>query len=246
MLDCRGILDEVTSAVRQHNRCIVASGNVHSFNLAARDMDLREFINGADIVRLDGAGVALAAKLLGYQPPPRMTWADFAFDLAEHSSANDLSIYLLGNRPGVADAAASKLLAASPGLHIAGTQHGYFSKGVDDPENLEIIQKVNGARADILVVGLGMPLQERWIAANACRIKTPVIMTAGAAFEWIADLKPRAPLWMCNNGMEWLWRLFLEPRRLFSRYIVGNPLFMYRVFKQLLINRQNEHITLRK
>ena len=223
------LLARIGESVRSRSRLLVASGNVQSLNLCCSNMALRETLNSADIVRLDGAGVALAAKLLGHRPTERLTWADFGHSLARFCARSGFSLYLLGNAPGVARSAADVLHAANPGLKIAGTRHGYFQKGTDSPENRDVVREINASGADILVVGLGMPLQERWITENRDALQPPVIMTAGAAFEWIAGLKPRAPEWMRENGMEWLWRLRLEPRRLFRRYVLGNPLFLLRV-----------------
>ena len=109
-------------------RRLVLSGNVHSFNLAYENPWLRDFFRSADAVRLDGAGVRIAARLLGHAAPPRMTWADFAWPLAEMAAQQELTVFLLGSRPGVAEKAAARLQAHAPGLQIAGTHHGYFDK----------------------------------------------------------------------------------------------------------------------
>jgi len=226
----------IVSRIHAGRRLVVGSGNIQSFNLAFRNERLRRFLNNADVVRLDGAGLRLGARILGVETPPRMTWADLAWDIAELCQSNKFSIYLLGNKVGSAEKAAETLLATHPNLNIVGCMNGYFRKEFNHPENVSVIENINRAQTDILLVGMGMPAQEYWLQENMKRVDAPVIMTAGAAFEWIAGEKKRAPEWMLNTGFEWLWRLRLEPRRLFVRYVIGNPLFLLRVVLQKLIS----------
>ena len=227
----------IRSSIRESNRLIVASGNIQSFNLAYKDIRLQKFMNNADVVRLDGAGLGLGARILGYVPPARMTWADLAWDLAGLCRDDDYSMYLLGNGPGMAQKAAEILESINPGLRIVGCMHGFFQKSSGHPENRQVIENINQANPDILIVGLGMPLQEYWLEENMDKLKVPIIMCAGAAFEWIAGEKKRAPQWMLNYGLEWFWRLWLEPRRLFKRYVIGNPVFIIRVMRQKIYQR---------
>jgi N-acetylglucosaminyldiphosphoundecaprenol N-acetyl-beta-D-mannosaminyltransferase len=213
---------------------IVASGNVHSFNIAAENDWYRDFLLNSDIVRLDGAGVSVAARLLGYKPPPRSTWADFGWDLAEFCEKKGFSLFLFGNKPGVSDDAATCLKKRFPALKIIGTQHGYIDLRIDSQENRKFIKTIETLAPDIFIVGLGMPLQERWISENITRLKARVIMTGGAVFEYISCKVPRAPDWMRNNGLEWLFRLTVEPKRMWRRYLIGNPLFFMRVIRLML------------
>jgi len=213
---------------------IVLSGNVYSFNLAYEQAWLRDFFNQADIVRLDGAGVRLGAWILGYQTSSRMTWADFAWDLAKFAALRDFTFFFLGARPGVADKAAANLKARFPDLRILGTHHGYFDKTPGSAENEAVIDQINAVKPNILIVGFGMPKQERWLLENWERIDANITLTGGAVFDYISGELRRAPRWMTDNGLEWLGRLLIEPRRLWKRYIIGNPLFMWRVLKQRL------------
>jgi N-acetylglucosaminyldiphosphoundecaprenol N-acetyl-beta-D-mannosaminyltransferase len=213
---------------------MVLSGNVHSFNLAYRQSWLRAFFNQADVVRLDGAGVRLGAWILGHQTPNRMTWADFAWDLAEFAAPRGFTFFFLGARPGVADKAAANLKARYPDLCIVGTHHGYFDKTPGSAENEAVIEQINAVKPNILIVGFGMPLQERWLMENWDRIDANVALTGGAVFDYVSGELQRAPRWMTENGLEWLGRLLIEPRRLWNRYLIGNPLFLWRVLKQRL------------
>jgi len=211
---------------------LILSGNVHSFNLAYENEWLRDFFNQADVVRLDGAGLRLGARLLGISTPPRLTWADFAWDLAEFCAEHQFSLFFLGGRPGVAEKAADKLRFTHPSLNVVGIHHGYFDKTADHLENEIVISQVNAVRPDILIVGFGMPLQEKWLYENWKRLDVNVTLTGGAVFDYISGELQRGPKWMTDNGLEWLARLVIEPRRLWRRYIVGNPLFLWRVFRQ--------------
>lgn len=226
------LLMELASRIRERRKSLVLSGNVHSFNLAYENPWLRHFFNQADIVRLDGAGLRLGAKILGVDTPPRMTWADFAWELAALCEIHDFSLFFLGARPGVAEKAAQELLTRHPRLRFAGIRDGYFDKKKGSPENTAVIRQINAAQPDILVIGFGMPLQERWLSENWADLNATVTLTGGAVFDYVSGELQRAPKWMTDNGLEWLGRLLIEPRRLWKRYVVGNPLFLWRVLKQ--------------
>ena len=206
--------------------------NVHGLNLAYKDTDFKQILNKSALVFCDGAGVILGAKILGYKIPERITYADWMWNFAKFCAAKKFSLFFLGAKPGIAQNAATQLLMRFPNLQIAGVQHGYFDKSFGSVENETIIKKINAAQPDILVVGFGMPLQERWLMENADRINVNIFLTGGAVFDYISGKLKRAPRWMTNNYLEWLGRLIIEPRRLWKRYIIGNPQFLLRVLKQ--------------
>lgn len=228
------LLKAIEGVVGTNDKKLILSGNVHSFNLAYQHSWLRDFINQAYIVRIDGFGLRLGARLLGYETPPRMTWADFAWQLAEYSEPRGFRFFFLGARPGVADKAASRLTKQFPHLRIVGTQHGYFDKTQTSSENRAVIQHINATDPDILIVGLGTPLQERWLMENWGEIDANVALTGGAVFDYVSGELRRAPRWMTDYGLEWLGRLLIEPHRLWKRYIIGNTLFVWRIFMQKL------------
>ena len=228
------LLSSIGTTIVQGKELTVLSGNIHAYNLAYENDWLRDFFNQADVVRLDGAGVRVGARILGYATPERMTWADFAWDLAEFIAANGYTLFLLGAEPGIAQKASNRLRERYPDLRVVGTHHGYFDKSTASVENQAVIQQINTAQPDILIVGFGMPLQERWLSENREAIQTNVILTGGAVFDYISGELKRAPKWMTDNGLEWLGRLIIEPRRLWKRYTIGNPLFLWRVLKQRL------------
>jgi N-acetylglucosaminyldiphosphoundecaprenol N-acetyl-beta-D-mannosaminyltransferase len=227
----------VNDLVRQVE-CYVASGNhhqimytnAHVLNTAYGDPDLRRILNAADLVYCDGAGVKLGARLSGQYLPERMTGADWIFSLGEVCQKTGFKLFFLGGEPGVAETAARKLQVHYPGLSVVGTHHGYFHH--DGSQNDAVIATINTARPDILLVGFGTPLQEKWIDRNFGQLEAPVVWAVGALVDFVAGKKPRAPQWMLESGLEWLYRLLSEPGRLWKRYVIGNPIFIWRVLRQ--------------
>ncbi|MCA1687542.1 MAG: WecB/TagA/CpsF family glycosyltransferase, partial [Actinobacteria bacterium] len=117
---------------------------------------------------------------------------------------------------------------------IVGVRHGYFDHGAGSAENEAVVGEINAAAPDILVVGLGMPLQERWLMENWQKLDVSVALTGGAVFDYVSGRLSRGPRPLTGSGFEWLARLLVEPRRLWRRYLLGNPLFLLRVLKQRL------------
>ncbi len=225
---------KILDFVRDGGHDLVLHANVYGLNLCYRDSELRSFFNAASLVFCDGAGVMLAARILGERIPERITYADWMWQLAAFAEREGLSLFLLGARPGVAERAAVRLRERHPDLKIAGVHHGYFERAVEAPENEAVVAEINAARPDLLLVGLGMPLQERWLLQNWDRLDASVALTGGAVFDYVSGELKRGPRVLTDNGFEWLARLFIEPRRLWRRYVLGNPLFLARVLKQRL------------
>jgi len=233
-LDMVSLHDIMKAGIETGRRMLILNTNVHCLNLAHEHPWLCNFLNQSDIVFCDGAGVRLGARVLGYRIPPRITYADWIWQLAEFAESCSFSFFFLGARPGVADKAATRLKNCFPRLRIVGVHHGYFNKTPGSPENGAVIQKINDARPNVLIVGFGMPLQERWLMENWDRLEANVALTGGAVFDYVSGELRRAPSWMTDHGLEWLGRLIIEPRRLWQRYLIGNPLFLWRVLKQRL------------
>ena len=229
---------KILGSIREGTHALVLHVNVHGLNLCYRDPALRSFFNAAPVVFADGAGVVLAARILGEHLPQRITYADWAWQLAGFAERENLSLFFLGARPGIAEKAAARLEERHPNLKVAGAHHGYFDH--DDPgapENEAVLREINALRPDILLVGLGMPLQERWLMHNWDRVDARVALTGGAVFDYVSGELRRGPRILTDNGLEWLARLFIEPKRLWRRYVVGNPLFLWRVLKQRLAQK---------
>jgi len=224
----------IAEIIQADRRALVLHANAHGLNLAYRHAWLRRFLNQAEIVFSDGAGVILGGRIMGFHIPERITYADWMWQLAEFGARQGFSFYFVGARPGVAEKAAARLCERFPDLRVVGTHPGYFDMTAGCSETLAVVEQINAVRPNILVVGFGMPLQERWLLENWAEIEANVALTGGAVFDYISGDLRRAPRWMTDNGLEWLGRLLIEPRRLWRRYVVGNPLFLWRVVKQRL------------
>lgn len=225
-----GLLAYVKNAVERVYWATILYGNIHTLNQAYRDRDLRQALAQADMVYCDGAGVRWGARLLGKSLPERMTGADWIYDLAQMCRDGQDALFLLGGAPSVADAAAERLWSLYPELNIVGTHHGFFS--TEGPENEAVIQTINRHTPHILLVGLGTPVQEKWISRNRSRLNVPVVWAMGGTMDFVSGRVPRAPRWMCQHSLEWLFRLLVEPQRLWKRYLIGNTLFFWRVLQE--------------
>ena len=225
---------EIARLVRNGRLGLVLNVNAHCLNLCYEDSALRDSLNGADVVFCDGAGVMLVARMLGGRIPARITYAAWIWRLADFAAAEGFSLYFLGARPGVAQEAARRLRERYPDLRIVGVRHGYFDHSAGSAENEAVLEEINATAPDILLVGLGMPLQERWLTQNRHRIDARVALTGGAVFDYVSMRVRRGPRILTERGFEWLARLLHEPRRLWRRYLLGNPLFLLRVLRQLL------------
>lgn len=224
--------DRISYGIKSKSHMIVANINVQASNIAYKNKWFRDFLSNAPITFCDGAGIILGAKILGYTIPERITFADWMWQFAEFAESAGIAMYFLGGRPGVAVKAANHLQAKFPNLKIAGTQHGYFNKMRDDAENQAVIAAINAVKPDVLIIGFGMPIQERWLLENWEIIDAKIALPGGAVFDYLSGELQRAPRFMTEHGLEWLGRLIIEPKRLWKRYILGNPLFLYRIFLQ--------------
>lgn len=215
-------------------RAIFVYINVYAINLAQSLPWFRDFLNNATIAYCDGFGVLLGARLAGTPLTHRSTPPDWFSDLAAECASRAITIFLLGGRPGVAEQAALSLVRQHPGLLISGTHHGYFETEQRFTDNEELIQTINKSGSDILLVGMGMPLQEKWLDENCGHLKVKVALPVGALLDYIGHEKRRPPRWMTSYGLEWVGRLFIEPRRLWKRYLLGIPHFFFLILRHRL------------
>lgn len=206
--------------------------NAHVFNLAARDEWFRDALNSADLLICEGWGGMLGSRIVGRPLPQQLATMDWMDEYLERAAQVGASLFLLGDEPGVASACASEMARRHPGLRIAGVRHGFWDR--EGPENREVLQQVRAADPDILMVGLGNPIQERWIETHLADLEAPVVMALGAMFRWYSGVERRAPSWMRAMHLEWLMRLAKHPVRHFRRYVIGNPWFVLRCLRQRL------------
>ncbi|MFT5813516.1 MAG: exopolysaccharide biosynthesis WecB/TagA/CpsF family protein [Psychroserpens sp.] len=200
--------------------------NVNSVNLAHKSPKLKDHINQADRCFSDGLGIRIAARKIGVQLKDNVNGTDMLPCLCKAAAAKGVSIYLLGGKPNVAKTTAQNLCQQYPGLHIAGSEHGYFEAN----HSLKVIERINESQADILLVAMGSPDQEKWLIQHSHLINCRTALAVGGLFDFYSGKISRAPLWMRELGMEWVWRLIQEPKAKFNRYIIGNPLFLIRTF----------------
>ncbi|MCK9264768.1 MAG: WecB/TagA/CpsF family glycosyltransferase [Deltaproteobacteria bacterium] len=187
--------------------------------------ELQRILRRADVATADGMPLVWASRLLGPALSERVTGADLVPRIASEAAGKGRSIYLLGGNPGAAEKAAGILEQANPGLKIAGWDSPFVhTRGTKLPESYEddsgIVGRINESRADILLIAFGNPKQEIWFERNRDRLKVPVSIGVGGTFDFITGSTHRAPLWMQNAGMEWLWRLSRDPARLWKRYLI--------------------------
>jgi N-acetylglucosaminyldiphosphoundecaprenol N-acetyl-beta-D-mannosaminyltransferase len=232
----------IRHTIKTGQKKLVTYVNVHGINLANDDARFMRFLNDtAHIVFCDGFGVKWGARLLGLNLPHRFTPPDWIPQLCELCVQHDLTLFFIGSRPGVTQKAATILIEKTarafphlPRLRIVGTEHGYFNKTPDHPENEAVVAKINAVKPDILMVGFGMPKQEYWLADNWPKLDIHVALTGGAVFDYISGEMQRPPKWMTDNGLEWLGRLIAEPKRMWRRYLIGNPQFLSRIIRKRL------------
>jgi len=231
-LSAESLVNFISQTISDGGKARAVYVNIHAINLAQELAWFRDFFNGSEVVYCDGFGVKWGARLLGLKIPERLTPPDWISLLAKECSRRHFSLFLLGAHPGVVEKVGLAFNQQFDGLKVAGIQHGYFNKCSESIENKAVLQAINAAHPDILLVGLGMPLQERWLMENWVHINAKVALPVGALFDYLAGEFPRAPRWMTNHGLEWLGRLTIEPHRLWRRYLLGNLRFVWLVMKE--------------
>jgi exopolysaccharide biosynthesis WecB/TagA/CpsF family protein len=198
---------------------LVFAANGHVISLAATNTEFRRHHEVADLIHADGQPVVFASKFTRDPIPQRSATTDFFHDAAVAAQAHGLRMFVLGGREDVNARCVDIMREMYPGLQIAGRHHGYFSKD----EEAAVCGKINESRADIVWVGLGVPLEQAFCVRNRERIRTGWLVTAGGCYNYVTGDYARAPGWMQRFGLEWLHRLWREPTRLFVRYAVTNP-----------------------
>ena len=205
---------------------LIAYVNAHTLNLAYKDDAYRRVLEGAGLVLNDGTGVAIAARLNGQRFPANLNGSDFNPAIVELAAQHGWPVFFLGARPGVADRAVELLKARLPILQVAGSRDGFFT------DEDEVVAQIKASGAELLMVAMGNPAQEMFLARRLSETGAKLGVGVGAFFDFTAGVVPRAPAWMNKAGIEWLWRLAQEPRRMWRRYVVGNPVFLGRVLKE--------------
>lgn len=217
---------QIEDWVTAKEKRIVANHNLHSLYLVRREPGMREIYDRADLVQLDSAPLLHFARLLGLHSRAfhRCTYLDWRDHFWSLANRRGWRVMYVGGAAGVADTAAQKLRARYPKATIA-AHSGYFDVTSGSSGNEAVVDAVEAFEPDILFVGMGMPRQEIWITQNLTALPDAVILPVGAAFDYEAGVQKAAPRWMGSIGLEWLFRLAADPRRLFVRYCV-EPWFL--------------------
>jgi N-acetylglucosaminyldiphosphoundecaprenol N-acetyl-beta-D-mannosaminyltransferase len=229
----------VERGICERQKWIIANHNLHSVYLFHKHAKLREFYSHAHCVYLDGMPLVALGRLYGYplQREQRVTNADWTCPLMELAAVRGWRVFHLGSPKHVAERGAAELRKLYPGLQLE-VSDGYFDARLGSAENDALVRRINAYRPDLLMVGMGMPRQEFWTQDNFAQLDAHVILSSnGAAFDYIAGAVPTPPRWAGRFGLEWLFRLANEPRRLFSRYLVEPWYILALLLRDFPLNR---------
>ncbi len=226
-----------------HRGRIISYLNVHGILIANKNHDFRDVLNQADIVFCDGYGVKIAAKILGVDVGERMSppdWIDSLFKIAEQKSYR---LFFIGDESVVINQFAIMVKEKYPNLIIAGFHHGFFHQDISLSE--QIVKDISAKTIDVLIVGMGMPLQETWIMTNKHRLNAKVVLSVGALYRWYTHTEKRGPKLLTDNGFEWLTRLLMYPKKVWRRYVLEIPYFLLLILIEkiriFITNRDSSH-----
>jgi N-acetylglucosaminyldiphosphoundecaprenol N-acetyl-beta-D-mannosaminyltransferase len=211
----------------------IAVVNVAKVIKMRSDNGLKESVLSADLIGADGVPLVWASRLLGDPLPGRVNGTDLMYRLLEESHKKRYRIFFFGAREEVLQRVLEVVRTEYPGVIVAGFQHGYFSSA----EESAIAKKIHASSADVLFIAFDTPKKELWVKQYLTAMGVPVVHGVGGSFDVLAGLIPRAPSWMQRNGLEWLFRLLQEPRRMWRRYLVTNTLFIFLLLKEWLLYR---------
>jgi N-acetylglucosaminyldiphosphoundecaprenol N-acetyl-beta-D-mannosaminyltransferase len=226
-------LARITGWLRSADPRQIAFLNADCLNQADRRPFYAELLNEADLVLADGSGVRLAGALLGQRVRENVNGTDLFPRLCAVLEATGQGLYLLGGRPGVAQEVVAWIAAHHPGVHLAGWRDGFFSA----PEEPAVARSIRQSGAALLLVALGAPKQDEWIRRNLVATGARVAIGVGGLFDFYSGRVSRAPGWMRELGLEWVYRFSREPGRMWKRYWIGNFVFVARVMRERLRGR---------
>ena len=216
-------VDFVEKLIEARKPSIVATANAEMLMRATHDAELERILNAAELVVPDGAGTVWAAHHLGYEMPERVAGYDLVQELLKLAPEKSQRIFFFGSAPGIAEKAKVKAETLYPGIKIVGTRNGFFT-AADEPE---IIAQIRAAAPEILLAALGVPKQEKWLAAHKLELNVPVSIGVGGTLDVMAGAVRRAPKWMQRAKLEWLFRAMLQPSR--AGRLIALPKFVLKV-----------------
>ena len=227
-------LASILEAARQRRSFAMTALAVHGLVESVRDPGLARLVNQIDLVTPDGQPVRWALNLLHSAGlPDRVCGPDLTERVCQAAADQGIGIYIFGSTPETCQRMVARLQQRYAGIHIVGVQPDRFRNATPE-EDRQDIERINASGAGIVLVGRGCPRQERWVAEHLGKVNA-AMLAVGAAFDFIAGLQSRAPKWMQKSGLEWLYRLASEPRRLWRRYAVTNTIFLFCLARSLLL-----------
>lgn len=228
-------LFEIFSLIEKKDKANVFFLNADCLYKAQKDKEYRSILNEADLLLPDGIGLQLATRIFGGRMKENCNGTDLSPKIFEKAQLLGKTVFLLGGKEGISGKAADNARKSFPGLKIAGDASGYFS----DVES--IVKRINDSGADILFVALGVPLQEKWIVNNRDRLKPKICFGVGAFLDYLSGTIPRAPAWMRKLHLEWFWRIFIDPKRMFKRYVIDGFCFVaFAIYRRVAHNGSNK------
>ena len=226
-------LDKVLSMLEGQTPQKIFTPNSEIIMQATRDPELRDILNSAELIVPDGAGVILASRIMKNELKEKVSGIDLVRQIFANTKKRPASFFILGGKPGVAEKASVNIVYDYPKAKINGYRNGYF----DESEVPEIIKQINESRAEILLVGLGAPKQEKWIHRYANELNCKILMGIGGSIDVFAGTAKLAPEFMRRAGLEWLYRLIKEPKR--AKRMLDLPRFILLTLKKTMADRKN-------
>jgi N-acetylglucosaminyldiphosphoundecaprenol N-acetyl-beta-D-mannosaminyltransferase len=230
-VDFKQALDAIEALVRSKSGGMVFTPNVDHVVLAEKDARFRAAYRAVNLSLVDGTLLLWASRLLGWSLPEKVSGSDLLLPLMQRAAQCGFRVYLLGGAPGVAEAARERLQQQFPELLVVGCDESRVDVDALDPA---ILERIARAAPDLVLVALGAPKQEVFIFEQRERLGSAVCIGVGGSLDFVAGTRKRAPRWISRIGLEWLYRLLQEPRRLFRRYLLRDPLFAWILTRQLL------------
>ena len=217
-------LEKALSLLSGGRQAMIFFMNLDCLKKAAEDRQYAAALSEADLVLPDGVGLRIAIRLYGGRMKEDCNGSDFSPMLMREAARKGHKMFLLGGLPGVAQRAGDSLRRTIPGIEIVGALDGYFK------DDAAVIDAINASGAEILFIAMGVPIQEKWIQKNRKKLRIKLFLGVGALLDWLSWHKRRAPLFMQRLYLEWLWRIMIDPERLFKRYLVDDAGFLVRLF----------------
>lgn len=219
---------ELKKCIREKQKKRLFFINADCLNKTVKDKAYLQLLQCGELILPDGSGINMACRMINRPMCENVNGTDLLPFLCEMALSEEVGLFLLGGKPGVAVTMSEKLQKAYPGLIISGVRDGYFDWERESPA---VVRQINESGAGILLVAFGAPLQETWISDHFDELAPFVQAGVGGLFDFYSGRIKRAPVWMREIGLEWIFRLLMEPKRMWKRYIIGNPLFLLRVWR---------------